>query len=253
MQVMRKIIIVAALIFVGNIFAAPRFEVFRQENNDEIFELKEQSKSIYFFCPLNSTNEQSYMEKFDLLFNKKKIQSIDSLTFNIVFFNSNVNRSKGLKVQLMGLNSPILINEFNCLFQNFSAKELLRHISRNEMLKYYISEFYSGTSTINVKLKEDIACYSSLAERIPNYENYIYQLIKPNYSEIELIESLTDSLEETNLKIIELQNIIQLQESELLSIKQKLVELEGILNKPSPIEDEKKKNFWQTKKDPRNE
>jgi hypothetical protein len=160
-----------------------------------------------------------------------------------VFFNAGTNLSKGIKVKINGHDPLEYINDFSCIFQNFSQRELVIHASRNEMLKYYITEFYNGTSSVNVKLKEDIACYSSLAERIPNYENYISQLFKPVYSELELIQSLKDSLTVANQKIDNLQNKLDSQNKELIKFKERLELLEKDHNDQPPIEDETKKSF----------
>ena len=225
------------------VWATPEVDTFKLTNNSKDLEISAKQKSIYFFCPVNSTSEELYLEKFDILFRKKKIQNIDGLAFNIVFFNSGTNLSKGLKIKIKGHETLVYINDFSCVFQNFLQREMVIHASRIEMLKYYITDFYSGTSSVNVKLKEDIACYSSLAERIPNYENYISQLFKPVYSELELIQSLKDSFAVANQKIDNLQNRLDSQNKELIKFKERLELLEKNHNDQPPIEDETKKSF----------
>jgi hypothetical protein len=236
MQVIRYFLSIIFITIFGYVNAIPKYEIIRFNDNEKIFEINQNSKAIFFFCPVNSINEESYIEKFNLLYRKKKIQSIDSLAFNIVFFQTSTNRSKGLKVKINGYESLVYINDFSCIFQNFSQRELVIHASRNEMLKYYITEFYNGTSSVNVKLKEDIACYSSLAERIPNYENYISQLFKPVYSELELIQSLKDSLGLANQHIKELQNSLKSQSEDLSNFKERIEQLEKTSKNQQPID-----------------
>jgi hypothetical protein len=239
----KEIILAVCLFQICSIRAIPKVDTIKLNNNLKEFNLTGTQKSIYFFCPINSTSEELYLEKFNLLYRKKKIQTIDSLNFCIVFFNAGTNLSKGIKVKIKGHDPLEYINDFSCIFENFSQRELEIHASRNEMLKYYITEFYNGTSSVNVKLKEDIACYSSLAERIPNYENYISQLFKPVYSELELIQSLKDTLAVANQKIDNLQNKLDSQNKELIKFKERLELLEKDHNDQPPIEDETKKSF----------
>jgi hypothetical protein len=188
------------------IWGVPNVDTLKFNDNSKTLELDKQDKSILFFCPLNATSEESYLEKFDILFKKKKIQILDSLTFKIIFFSSNSNRSKGLKVKIKGIESVILINEFNCIFQNFPNKNIIKHASRIETQKYFETEFYFNTSVSNVKIREDVSCFTSLADRIPVYENYILQLSKPVYSDSEMIKYLSDSILSSKGQIEVLQN-----------------------------------------------
>lgn len=243
MQVIRYFLSIIFITIFGYVNAIPKYDIIRFNDNEKIFEISHNSKLIYFFCPVNSINEDSYIEKFNLLYKKKKIQSIDSLSFNIIFFQTSTNRSKGLKVKINGHESLVYINDFSCIFQNFSQREMVIHASRIEMLKYYISDFYSGTSSVNVKLKEDIACYSSLAERIPNYENYIAQLYKPVYTELELIQFLKDSLAVANQKIDDLQIRLDSQSKELIKFSERLDQFEKEQKDQPPVKEESKRSF----------
>lgn len=232
----KEIILTVCLFQICLIHAIPKVDTIKLNSNLKEFNITGTQKSIYFFCPINSTSEELYLEKFNLLYRKKKIQIIDSLNFCIVFFNAGTNLSKGIKVKIKGHDPLEYINDFSCIFENFSQRELEIHASRNEMLKYYITEFYNGTSSVNVKLKEDIACYSSLAERIPNYENYISQLFKPVYSELELIQSLKDSLGFANQQIKELQNSLKSQSEDLSNFKERIEQLEKNSKNQQPID-----------------
>lgn len=243
MQVIRYFLSIIFITIFGYVNAIPIYEIIRFNDNEKTFEINQNSKSIFFFCPVNSINEETYIEKFNLLYKKKKIQSIDSLAFNIVFFQTSTNRSKGLKVKINGYELLVYINDFSCIFQNFAQREMVIHASRIEMLKYYITDFYSGTSSVNVKLKEDIACYSSLAERIPNYENYIAQLYKPVYTELELIQFLKDSIAVANQKIDDLQIRLDSQSKELIKFSERLDQFEKEQKDQPPVKEESKRSF----------
>ena len=239
----RKNLLIVYFFQICLVWATPEVDTIKLTNNSKDFEISANQKSIYFFCPVNSTSEELYLEKFDILFRKKKIQNIDGLAFNIVFFNSGTNLSKGLKIKIKGHETLVYINDFSCIFQNFSQREIVIHASRIEMLKYYITDFYSGISSINVKLKEDIACYSSLAERIPNYENYIAQLFKPVYTELELIQFLKDSLAVANQKIDDLQIRLDSQSKELIKFSERLDQFEKEQKDQPPVKEESKRSF----------
>ncbi len=190
-----------------NSFSAPIVDTIKYVDNLEIQKQSSKGKTIYFFCPVNSFTQENYLEKFNSLYRKKKIQSLNDCTIKLIFFNSAKSEAKGLKVKFNGIDSTIIINEFECIFENFDRRKIQIHVEREDISKYYRTNWFNNNSSlISVNISDSVTCFNQLPDRIPVYENYISQLFKPLYSDSEMIKYLSDSVSTSKRQIEILSN-----------------------------------------------
>ncbi|MBM3186627.1 MAG: hypothetical protein FJZ67_10015 [Bacteroidetes bacterium] len=141
------------------------------------------------------------------------------------------------------MDSLILFNDFNVVFQNFDKKQLLFTSNREEIKKTYNLTLYNFSNLAKVNLNESIACYSSTDERIPNYENFISQLVNPVFSELERISFLEDSIKKLNVQLDTLFD-------RLKQFDKRMEKLEGKANPSNtPIENQPINNKGESKKE----
>ena len=202
-----------AIIFILNSlysFSAPIVDTIRYVDNVGIQKQSSKGKTIYFFCPINSFDQENYLEKFNSLYRKKKIQSLNDCTIKLIFFNSSKSEAKGLKVKFNGADTTIIINEFECIFENFDRRKIQIHVERDDINKYYRTKWFNkNSSLISVSISDSVTCFNQLPDRIPVYENYISQLFKPLYSDSEMIKYLSDSISSSKRQIEILQNSLK--------------------------------------------
>jgi hypothetical protein len=177
-------------------FSSPIVDTVRIEFNEKNNIFISKNPTVYFFCPTLHINEEKYFEQFWKLIGKRKIQKIDSVEFIIVLFKENqFNPSKGAKCSFN--SDSLIINDFSVLFMNFDSTSVLKNHQRIELKKYFEVNFVIKNFS-QVSLLPSIACFNNLAERIPQYENFISELINPIYSEVERISFLEDSIKKLN-------------------------------------------------------
>jgi hypothetical protein len=239
---MEKALIYFSCLFCFTLAAKPSLDTLSHSDNSKKLILKSKSQTIYFFCPINFLPKEEYIQKFDKLYKKSKIQSIDSLSFMLIFFSRSTNKSKGLNVSFSDNDTMVYVNEFETYFQNFERKKIEETIVRNEIAKRYKSKFISE-SNLSLIIIADIFCFNNLAERIPEYENFISQLINPVYSDAEKIVKLEVALKEQQIKIdslnIDLNNFNKQLDSLLKRIE--LIENPKPIDMPKPTENPKNK------------
>ena len=199
------------------------------QNTDSIYTLNSLEKTIYFVCPVRNCAKTEYWNKFNELLSKKKIKKIKEVNFTLVFFNENVkNRSKGLKLKFGKSDSVLYVNEFRAYFHSFQRNDLLKTIERIDISKRYGINFYGDSSLADIFIAEDVSCFSKLSELIPNYEEFISQLINPVYSTEEQIVML-------NQKNIELTRTVNLQNEKIALIISELDSLKQEIEKQNQI------------------
>jgi hypothetical protein len=219
-----------------NLWSSPEIDTLYVTSNEDTLEFEKKSKIIYFICPLSNCDKQKYLEKFSVLLKKKRIQNINNVNFQIVFFHDNVKyRSKGLRIRFSKIDSLILFNDFNVVFQNFDKNQLLFTSNREEIKKTYNLFFYNFGNLAKVNLNESIACYSSTDERIPNYENFISQLVNPVFSELERISFLEDSIKKLNVQLDTLFDRLKKFDERMEKLEGKAIPLNYPLNENQPI------------------
>jgi hypothetical protein len=180
-------------------FSSPIVDTVRIEFNEKNNIFISKNPTVYFFCPTFHINEEKYFEQFWKLLGKRKIQKIDSVDFTIVLFKENqFNPSKGAKCSFN--SDSLIINDFSVLLMNFDSTSVLKNHQRNELKKYFEVNFVFKNFA-KVSLLPSIACFNNLAERIPQYENFISELINPIYSEEERISFLEDSIKKLNVQL----------------------------------------------------
>lgn len=166
-----------------NSIAKPEIDTINVYDNSKQLNLKCEKETIYFFCPVNSLTKEVYLEKFEKLYKKRKIQSINNLNFCLVFFKKGISKSKGLNIYFSKIDSLLFINEFTVIFQNFDRNKIEKTGKRTEIDKYYNTFFYSTSNLSKINFEDSVTCFNSLDEKILVYENYISQLINPVYSD----------------------------------------------------------------------
>ena len=104
----------------------------------------------------------------------------------------------------------------------------MKTIERIDISKRYGINFYGDSSLADIFIAEDVSCFSKLSERIPNYEEFISQLINPVYSTEEQIVML-------NQKNIELTRTVNLQNEKIALIISELDSLKQEIEKQNQI------------------
>jgi hypothetical protein len=155
---MEKILIFLACFYCFNIVAKPSFDTLSVSHNSKLLRLESKKQSIYIFCPINSFTKEIYLEKFDKLFKKSKIQAIDSLDFKLIFYKRSTNKSKGLNIYFSNIDSLLLVNEFEVYFQNFEKEKIYKFYCEFLPKKSVYSKYIKGTKT---KVNEDLLQYIS--------------------------------------------------------------------------------------------
>lgn len=205
-------------------WAQPKIDTITILSNESIVKFESELQSIYFFCPISSVKKSEYLDKYSDFIKKKKIQALSETHLKMIFFNDNPkNRSKGLRAYFSKEDSLIIINEFAVIFQNFEGSKLIFTSQREEIKKYYGIKFYSKSNLSNVSINESVGCYNSLSERIPNYENFISQLINPIFSESERITFLEDSINLYKRQIESLEKKLLIQSNRIDEIEKKIL------------------------------
>lgn len=231
---MKKALIYFSTLFCFNLIAKPSFDTLSVSDNSKILLLKSEKKSIYIFCPINSLDytKEIYLEKFDKLYKKSKIQAIDSVNFKLIFYKRSTNKSKGLNIYFSKLDSLVLVNDFEVYFQNFERDEIYKTSQRSDIKKRYVTSFKSDSKLSKVDISENVSCFNNLAERIPEYENFISQLVNPVYSDAENIVKLYDALKEQEKKIDSLNNDLINNKKQLDSLLKRI----ELIENPKPID-----------------
>lgn len=239
---MKKALIYFSILFCFTLAAKPSLDTLSHADNSKKLILKSKSQTIYFFCPINFLPKEEYIQKFDKLYKKSKIQTIDSLSFMLIFFSRSTNKSKGLNVSFSDKDTMVFINEFETYFQNFERKKIEETSVRNEISKRYKTKFISE-SNLSLIINADIFCFNNLAERIPEYENFISQLVNPVYSDTEKIVKLESDLKEQQIKINSLNNDLINYKNHLDSLLKRieLIENPKPIDIPKPIDNPKNK------------
>lgn len=232
---MEKILIYLACFYCFNLAAKPSFDTLSIIDNSKLLRLESKKQSIYIFCPINSFTKEIYLEKFDKLFKKSKIQALDSLDFKLIFYKRSTNKSKGLNIYFSYLDSLVLVNEFEVYFQNFDREKVYKTSLRSEIVKRYITSFISDSNLSKVDISENVSCFNNLAERIPEYENFISQLINPIYSDAEKIIILNQELNNQKNKIDSIVKVYQTLQKDIIQLTNRIENLEN----PKPIENPK--------------
>jgi hypothetical protein len=242
---MEKALIYFSCLFCFTLAAKPSFDTLSVSDNSKIISLNSEKKSIYIFCPINSSDytKEIYLEKFDKFFKKSKIQAIDSVHFKLIFYKRSTNKSKGLNIYFSKLDSLVLVNDFEVYFQNFERDEVYNTSQRSDIKKRYVTNFKNDFKLSKVDISENVNCFNNLAERIPEYENFISQLINPVYTDAEKIVKLEVALKEQQIKIdslnIDLNNFNKQLDSLLKRIE--LIENPKPIDMPKPTENPKNK------------
>ena len=159
---------------------------------DSIFKLDE--RLIVFFCPDYSNDSLKISENINSLLNRDKIKKIKDVRFGFIYFNPDKkNNSKGIKINTNNNNNSIYINEFGCYFLNFDEKSLTRAV------KKYSKDFYSAKhsdfiNTSRIETVDSTRCFRSVTDRIPLFENLIYEVFYPKQTQDEINLQLSDSI-----------------------------------------------------------
>lgn len=214
----------------------PTVETYRVNKEQNQFHYSSKNQTVHFFCRISQKQkEEIYLEKFNLFFNKKEIQSIENLHFNLIFYEdiNEKTKSVGLNVYFSDEENRFVINDFEVYFQNFNLQKLKNHQKRPEISKYYILESIREPDLVKIKIA-DVFCADLLADNIPQYKNYLSQFFNPSFSEKEEIESLKDSLKIIKSHLDSINKKLQLLEELLIPSKTviKSNEKDGNKNKP---------------------
>lgn len=229
---MKTALIIISCFFCFKLFAKPSFDTLSIRDNSKLVRLQSESQAIFFFCPINSFSKELYLENFNKLYKKSKIQVIENVSFKLVFFYRSINKSKGLNVYFSDKDTLVLINDFETYFLNFDRKKVEKTSVRLEVGKRYVTSFKSE-SNLSLVCNSDIFCFNNLAERIPEYEFFITQLINPIYSDAEKIMMLNDIVTVQQLKLDSLSESFAILLKQYESVRERIERIEN----PKPNED----------------
>ena len=160
--------------------------------HDSIFKLDK--KLIVFFCPDYSNDSLKISENINTLLNRDKIKKIKDVRFGFIYFNPDKkNNSKGIKINTNNTHNSIYINEFGCYFLNFDEKSLTRAV------KKYCKDFHSikhsdFNNISRIETVDSTRCFRSVTDRIPLFENLIYEVFYPKQTQVEINLQLSDSI-----------------------------------------------------------
>ena len=247
MSLTMKNLISFLLLSTLNTFGAPTVDTIRINKEENEFIGISKIPTIHFFCKISSKQKESvYLEKFNLLFNKKEIQTIKNLHINLIFFEDINDKTEaiGLNAFFSNKENKYIINDFEVFFQNFENQKLINHHRRSDINKYYILEQLRLTDLVKIRIA-DVFCADLLADNIPQYKSYISQLYNPVFSEKEEIEFLKDSIKLYKTQLDSLQKKIEIQNFRIQKIES-YFSLK--ISNSSPIEKEEKKSKEKEKK-----
>ena len=152
-------------------------------------------RSILFFCPIRELDSTVFKIKSNELLKSDIILNIGEINFYFFYFKENLkNNSKG--IILRGIDTSqksIPIGQFECFFVNFNKQNVYRAKEKSE-IQYELKEPFSNENILRVSIVDTNVCFKNIQGRIPFYDKFINESIKPNYSIDEKFNQMFDTI-----------------------------------------------------------
>lgn len=234
------------LCFLSDVFSQTMVVHHQIQNNDTSIRLLTQSetkKSVIFFCPTATINEDFYFKKAEELNRSNKLKVLSDLTLYFIYFKQDTkNNSKGVKYVNSMNSDTMFIGQFECIFSGFDNKLLLR--AKNKMkFNYDVVKIFDSENVWSVPIVDTNKCFEKMQDRIPFYGDFIRESCNPVYSTDEKMQFIRDTVITLNHAILNLQIQMDSLKAEFDRLKRNTsLDQENIINENSKKQDKKSGN-----------